>query len=532
MEKTVDRKIELTLDRHLKLTPRSDTISFKKGRRGKGMVSMYKWHQIRIMRGNGKGIKTIARALGVSKNTVRKYLRSPDPPEFKVREYKKKVDSFQEQIHDMLVKNYIGTRIYEELLGMGYEGSLSSVSKYLQGCKQAEAVRKLLTTRVETSPGQQMQYDWKEWKLPVGGRLVKIYLHEVVLSYSRKKHYSFSLSINSQDVIRALESAIFFFGGSARELLIDNAKQMVLGHRINGVVSYNEEFLRFCGLYGIEPIACTPYRARTKGKAERPFYYLQEHLLRGLLVESLEEFEEKLRGFTEVYNRRVHSSLGESPEERFLREKEHLKTISPVELAVLYDRERRSVSNDGYIRYGGGYYPVPMRLCLQEVWLESVFGRMLRIYDRAGKIVSEQAIHLFEDGKRPAHPEHEAINEGYQDKKRAIRSALVGRFNDLFGETGQRFILGLRDREQGNLYWHLAEILACCDLYDLEEIRLGLEACVQIGAYHKNSLLRLLHPRKLKNPPLVGSLPVMGLPGQETKRSLSHYAGLQEVGHE
>ncbi|MEM4722160.1 MAG: IS21 family transposase [Candidatus Methanomethylicaceae archaeon] len=491
------------------------------------MVSMYKWHRIRIMRDKGKGIKAIARALGVSKNTVRKYLRSSDPPEFRVRRYTKKVDSFRGQIQGMLKQEYIGTRIYEELLGMGYEGSLSSVYRYLQEYKQEEAVNELSTSRVETSPGQQMQYDWKEWKLPVGDRVVKIYLHEVVLSYSRRKHYSFSLSISSQDVIRAIEAAIFSFGGSARELLIDNAKQMVLTHRSNGVVSYNEEFLRFCGLYGMEPIACAPYRARTKGKAERPFYYLQEHLLRGLSVENLDVFEEKLRVFTEAYNQRVHSSLGESPEQRFVREKEYLKAICPVEPSVLYDRERRQVSNDGYLRYRGGYYPVPMRLCLQEVWVESIFGRKLRIYDRAGKIVSEQTIHLFEDGRRPDHPEHEGINQGYQDKRRAIRSALVGRFYGLFGEIGQRFVLGLRDREQGNLYWHLSEILAFCDLYDLEEIRMGLETCVQIGAYHKNSLLRLLDHRKLKNPPLVSSLPMLGLPGQETKRSLAIYASLQ-----
>lgn len=503
------------------------------------MVSMYKWHQIRIMRDKGKGIKAIARALGVSKNTVRKYLKSSDPPEFRARRYVKKVDHFREQIHDMLKQGFIGTRVYEELLGMGYEGSLSSVYRYLQGCKQEEEFDKLTTTRVETSPGQQMQYDWKEWKLPVGDRLVKIYLHEVVLSYSRRKHYSFSLSINCQDVIRAIESAIFSFGGAVRELVIDNAKQMVLVHRSNGVVSYNEEFLRFCGFYGMEPIACAPYRARTKGKAERPFYYLQEHLLRGLSVENLDVFEEKLRVFTETYNQRAHSHLGESPEQRFVREKEHLKAICPVEPSVLYDRQRRQVSNDGYLRYRGGYYPVPMRLCLQEVWVESIFGRKIRIYDQAGKMVSEQAVHLFEDGKRPDHPEHEAINQGYQDKRRAIRSALVGRFHGLFGEIGQRFILGLRDREQGNLYWHLSEILACCDLYDLEEIRGGLETCIQIGAYHKNSLLRLLDHRKLKNPPLVNSLSMLGLPAQEMKRSLSIYAGLrsestptEEVCHE
>ncbi|MGD0916127.1 MAG: hypothetical protein ABSB22_06700 [Thermodesulfobacteriota bacterium] len=99
---------------------------------------MYKWVQIRIMREKSKGIKSIGRALGVSKNTVRKYLRLPDPPEFKAREYEKKVDNFREPIQAMLKQEYIGTRIYEELLGMGYQGSLSGVHRYLHECKQEE----------------------------------------------------------------------------------------------------------------------------------------------------------------------------------------------------------------------------------------------------------------------------------------------------------------------------------------------------------------------------------------------------------
>ena len=105
----------------------------------------------------------------------------------------------------------------------------------------------------------------------MGGKSVRIYLHEVVLSYSRLKHYSFSLSIKEQDVVRAIEAGLFFFGGAAWELVVDNAKQMVMTHRRDAVVCCNEGFLRFCGLYGIDPTACRPYRARTKGKVERPF---------------------------------------------------------------------------------------------------------------------------------------------------------------------------------------------------------------------------------------------------------------------
>jgi transposase len=181
------------------------------------VLSMYRWQQVKILKAKGVGIKKIARLLKISKNTVRKYLRNPNPPQFKAREYVKELDNYQQEITEMLVKKYIGTRIHEELIKQGYQGSLSSVHRYLRGIKEEERAQ-LATTRVETPPGRQMQYDWKEWKLPVGGQLIKIYLHEVVLAYSRKKYYSFSLTITAQDVIRANAEAIHFFGLSGARI--------------------------------------------------------------------------------------------------------------------------------------------------------------------------------------------------------------------------------------------------------------------------------------------------------------------------
>jgi len=43
-----------------------------------------------------------------------------------------------------------------------------------------------------------MQYDWKEWELPVNNKTVMVYIHEVILGFSRKKYYTFSLSITGQ----------------------------------------------------------------------------------------------------------------------------------------------------------------------------------------------------------------------------------------------------------------------------------------------------------------------------------------------
>lgn len=167
----------------------------------------------------GESIREIMGIVKLSRNTVRKYIRSSKPPKFKKRDYQKMLDSYEKEISQMLSNHHLGTRIYEELLKMGYEGCLSTVHKYISKKREEKKQQEKVSTRVETAPGEQMQYDWKEWFLKVGEEKIKIYLHEVILSYSRKKFYAWSLSITEEDVIRALVEAMNYFGGAARELL-------------------------------------------------------------------------------------------------------------------------------------------------------------------------------------------------------------------------------------------------------------------------------------------------------------------------
>jgi transposase len=461
---------------------------------------MYKWHQVKMLRSKGLSIKKISKKMRLSKNTVRKYVRSSEPPKFKPRQYNKILNEYEDTTKEMLRKGYIGTRIYNELVAMGYKGSLPTVYRYLAGIREKETIKEKVTTRVETPPGKQMQYDWKEWNLPVDGKGVKIYIHEIVLSYSRKKYYTYSLTIITQDIIRAIATAISYFGGVPEELVIDNPKQMVITHKRNATVRYNDEFLRFCGLYGIEPNACQTYRARTKGKAERPFYYIQEHLLRGLEVKHLSDFDPKLKYFMDSYNAREHSTLKESPDGRFLTERDFLHDIPCIEPAVLYERQIKKVSNEGYISWAGRLYPVPMCLCLRNVMVEKIFGRHLTIYAPTGEMVAEHPIRLFDNGIRPPHPEHEQINRGYRERKEARRSFLIKRFIETFHENGEIYIEGLKQTVGANLYWHLEEIARYTELYSVGEIGEAITECTKMGAYHKNSVKRLLGQREMKSP--------------------------------
>lgn len=90
---------------------------------------MYMWQQVKALRQQGYHVKQIARRLKISKNTVKKYLKSSDPPEFQSREYTKKSDPYTGEIKAMIKKGYIGTRIYEELTAAGFTGSLSTVER-------------------------------------------------------------------------------------------------------------------------------------------------------------------------------------------------------------------------------------------------------------------------------------------------------------------------------------------------------------------------------------------------------------------
>jgi len=289
---------------------------------------MYMWQQVKALRSQGFHVKQIARRLKLSRNTVRKYLRGTDPPQFQTRAYTRKSDPYLSDIKAMIKKGFIGPRIHEELRTLGFTGSLSTVERVIHTIRKEKDRKDRVTTRIETEPGHQMQYDWKEWDLPVDGKAVTIYVHETILSFSRKKYYTFSLTITGGDIIRAIHEALTLYGGVPVELVMDNAKQMVITHEHSGAILYNEDFLRFMGI-DLNP--CQNYRARTKGKVERPFYHLQEHLLRGCEVKDVAEFATKLAMYMEKVNGSIHTSLKETPDERFEREKRSLRSLPIVD---------------------------------------------------------------------------------------------------------------------------------------------------------------------------------------------------------
>jgi transposase len=177
------------------------------------MLDMNEYQSIRGMRALGASIKLIARDLHLSRNTVRKYLRSNEPPGFHVpSDPDSPLAPFDGQIKDMLKKGFIGSRILRELGKLGYSGPHATFYRHLARLRKTTQLPEVIQ-RFETAPAHQTQYDWSEYVIPAACIPVKVYVSCLILGYSRYRHYHASRDITQPSIFEAIEAGFAAFGG-------------------------------------------------------------------------------------------------------------------------------------------------------------------------------------------------------------------------------------------------------------------------------------------------------------------------------
>jgi transposase len=148
-----------------------------------------------------------------------------------------------------------------------------------------------------------------------------------VLGYSRLLWLRFFERQDMPTLLSGLEAAFAFFGGVPRELLFDQMASVITRdlREEGGRLVENAEFLRFAAHWGFRPRACRPYRAKTKGKVERPIRYLRESFVYGREFAGDGDLAAQAERWLEaVANARLHGTTGEVPAVRFERDERHL----------------------------------------------------------------------------------------------------------------------------------------------------------------------------------------------------------------
>lgn len=208
-------------------------------------------------------------------------------------------------------------RLFEEVRAAGYPGGYTQLKEHVRQVRPAAPPDPVV--RFETPPGYQGQVDFGTFQLPWGRRYALL----VVLGYSRLLWMRFYARQTLMTLIRGLESAFEFFGGVPQELLFDQMRSVVLSdERLGGSgLIMNAEFVRFAAHWGFRARACRPYRARTKGKVERPIRYVRESFFYGRTFLNDEDLNTQGEHWLEkICNVRRHRTLGEAPLVRFERD--------------------------------------------------------------------------------------------------------------------------------------------------------------------------------------------------------------------
>lgn len=342
-----------------------------------------RWHsreqlaqQVVALAGDGLSRRAIARALGISRNTVRKLLRQhdrarqqphtalPTPPERAPRA--KKLDPFRPQVEGLL-KRYDGSgtdavgrqpitvqRVFERLQDDGYDGGYTAVKELVRELRPAPKPTPSLPTP-DWGPGQMAESDWSPYELQLGDRRVKLQVFSYVLVHSKRKYYQAYESYDVHALMAGHVEAFERFGGVATRCKYDGQKAVVIRWEGQQPI-YNPRFLAFCAHYEMRPWAQRGNPNR-RPNVERGFWTHERSFLVGREFRDLEDFRQQLRSWlddTEDLRRRQ----GRSALERFAEEASALVPLPrhPYDTArVLY----RTCSIDGFVDYGGNRYAVP-----------------------------------------------------------------------------------------------------------------------------------------------------------------------------
>lgn len=286
--------------------------------------------EIRVRARRGEGVREIARQLGCSRNTVRRYLRDEDakrygpraPRPCKLDPYRAYVLARVEQARPRWIP---ATVLLREIAERGYTGGISQLKAFLAPLKRTEPEP---VVRFETPPGRQLQADFTVVRRGRDPLLALV----ATLGYSRATFVKFTTAEDAVTLCEALREAFDYFGGVPAEVLLDNAKSVVIERDAYGpgLHRWNDELLTLADECGFMPRLCRPYRAKTKGKVERFNGYLKGSFLvplaaslkaSGLVLTAELANRHARRWLDEVANERVHGTTGDVPAVRLAEER-------------------------------------------------------------------------------------------------------------------------------------------------------------------------------------------------------------------
>ncbi|WP_100489379.1 IS21 family transposase [Sporolactobacillus pectinivorans] len=420
------------------------------------MIDMALYDRIKIMKEvEGLSQREIARNLGISRNTVSKYLKQKEPPTLAVRQrsYGKKEYSEETQrilpvIDQWLLEDqkhwvkqkHTAARVYQRLVEeYSFKGSASNIRKLVARRRQKQ---KEVFIPLEFQLGLQFQFDWGEADVILSGRTQRIFLFCLQLSSSRLRFVRAYAHQKQEAFLDGFVHAFEFLGGVPVEGLLDNLKTAVEKilegrHRLE-----QEAFIALQAHYGFKATFANPRRGNEKGRIEGTVGYVRRNALVPFPdVQSLDELNDYLVDWCQKEAKHVRvPHTDETVAQVWAREKLTLHPLpeTPFEACQLVSCQVNQLS---LIHVETNQYSVPCVYVGQAVWVKKFVDHLVIVAQ--DQVIAEYP-RSYERNQLFTRLDH--YLEVLLKKPRAIRDALPFQ-NPQIPEVFRRFHRKMREAE-------------------------------------------------------------------------------------
>jgi len=454
---------------------------------------MLRMDQVHVIRHKvlveGKSVRSVAKELGVSRNTVAKYLKNPEPTRRRRVARKQKrapvMEMVAPRIEEILLEwrerttqkqRITGTRVHRQLVEEGYEVGITTVRDYLREKRRKEAE---VFVPLIHRPGEEAQVDFFEVSVQEDGQMKKVWKFVMRLMYSGRDFLRLYERADQLSFLEAHVLAFSYLGGVPRRIVYDNLTAAV--KKVAGSErELTERFMALSSHYLFEPCFARPGEGHDKGGVEARG--------KGIRLAHLTPIPrgETLSEISEVLLREVEMAF--TAEQRFVEEQRHLRGLPehPFEARKV---ELVSVSRRSTVSVGGATYSVPSQWAslratayvgVEDVRLLCCGQAVLYPKERKGKQRIRYRHYLSELAKKP-----QAV--------RQVAPELIREMGEPYGKLWEMLTERYGEKEASRV---LCRILGAAVDHGEELVAEALEAALSRGRFDLLALAEHLEDRR------------------------------------
>lgn len=377
---------------------------YKEMRGVKVEVDMYK--DIRQSYCDGESQRSIAKRLGISRQTVSKYCEGSAHPDSR-KPYERKSDTVTEDVKKFILEcfnedakenlkkqKHTAKRIFDRLVTeQSFVGGESTIRKAVKDLRAEQSVPPQCSVPLSYEPGEAIQIDWGEATVYLKGKKIKLNTFCARLCNSCDIFVQTYRSANEESFLEAQQLMFDFFGGITRRVIFDNAKVAVKeGFGLHA--KPQKKYLSFSAHYAFDLDFCNPAKGNEKGLVENLVGYSRRNFLVPVpRVSSIEELNQMLWDKCLEY-RREHKVQGRDHSVNTMYQAE-LNFLNAIP-AFRFDTSKTLVARvDDFstVPFDRNRYSVPTKYLGKEVTVKG-YGNHIRILYQNIEIATYERCYL------------------------------------------------------------------------------------------------------------------------------------------